>query len=418
MFSCKGFTRSFATAMATLCISATGSAATFEWASVGNPGNTPDPLTGYGAVPYTFSIGTYDVTVSQYVEFLNAKDPFGTNALNLYSPKMSGTVGLLGDTYGGIDFKASNTAGAKYNAKLGQQKRPATMITFFRAVRFANWVHNGQGSGDTETGAYTLGALNADGSPINNRVTRNAGAQVWLPSDNEWYKAAYHGNTDSSSSGYFKYPTSNNKQPTAGFPSPLPNNVNASPIGGASVLLLNTTDVGAYSGTTSPYGAYDMGGNVFQWTDTIFEPTSLYPLGRVIRGGSFAGSQNDLLSTTRFSGPVVITATTQEWLNQGFRLASNFPGVVAPPLPPPSPALNSIEVKIAGGKGVIKSPDGTIDCGAVCKATVAAGTIITLTVTPDTGFKFVNWTGACSGVSPNCTVKITGKVSAQANLTK
>ena len=29
----------------------------------------------------------------------------------------------------------------------------------------------------------------------------------------------------------------------------------------------NLTDVGAYTGTTSPYGEFDMGGNVYQWNE-------------------------------------------------------------------------------------------------------------------------------------------------------
>ena len=36
---------------------------------------------GYGAVPYIYRMGTYDVTNAQYAEFLNAKasvaDPYG-----------------------------------------------------------------------------------------------------------------------------------------------------------------------------------------------------------------------------------------------------------------------------------------------------------------------------------------------------
>ncbi len=416
--SLSRLSRGWISTIAAFTFAAAASAATFEWSSVGNPGNAPDPLTGYGAVPYTFSIGTYDVTVSQYVEFLNAKDPLGTNTLKLYSPRMSGFVaGFRSYVYGGIDFTPGNAVGSKYSVKPGHAKRPATFISFNSAMRFANWVNNGQGPADTENGAYTLDALNADSSPVNPRITHNPGATVWIPTENEWYKAAHHGNTDSSSSGYFKYPTSSSKTPVGDMPGALPNRVNAWPvdgISGAQDVPDNTTDVGAYSGTRSPYGVYDMGGNVYQWSETVAEATIFYPLGRISRGGSFAGSTGDLLSTFRYGTP----GDLDIFINMGFRLASSLPGVVAPPLPPPSSAINSIEVKIAGGKGVITSADATINCGAVCKATVAAGTMITLTVVPDAGLKFVSWTGACAGVSRTCAVKVTGKVSAQANLSK
>ena len=39
-------------------------------------------------MPYSYQIGTYDVTASQYVAFLNTKDPTGANTLGLYNDQM------------------------------------------------------------------------------------------------------------------------------------------------------------------------------------------------------------------------------------------------------------------------------------------------------------------------------------------
>ena len=64
-------------------------------------------------------------------------------------------------------------------------------VSWFSAVRFANWVNNGQGGADTETGAYTL----LGGTPIlsNDRfISRQPDAKVFLPTEDEWYKAAYY----------------------------------------------------------------------------------------------------------------------------------------------------------------------------------------------------------------------------------
>jgi hypothetical protein len=63
-------------------------AVTISWAPVGSPGNAPDATmmddrtSGYCGVGY--SIGIYDVTNSQYVVFLNAKDPTGANPHGLW----------------------------------------------------------------------------------------------------------------------------------------------------------------------------------------------------------------------------------------------------------------------------------------------------------------------------------------------
>jgi formylglycine-generating enzyme required for sulfatase activity len=260
------------------------SAVTIAWSPVGNPGNVADPATrsAYGEVGYSYNIGTYDVTNSQYVEFLNAKDPTGANQLGLYNSNMSNTtIGF----YGGINFNAGNANSNKYSVILGDTNHPVNNVTWYDAIRFANWLHNGQGSGDTETGAYTL--LGGTPTPSNgNSITRNAGATIFLPSENEWYKAAYYNPAVNS---YFQYPTSSNTAPTATGPTGANNSANY------SLAVENLTNGGAYTGTTSPYGAYDMGGNVMQWNEAFIAGE------RGLRGGSWSGNSYDLSSLGRES---------------------------------------------------------------------------------------------------------------------
>jgi len=264
-----------------LCAPLVASAVTMQWSPVGNPGNANDPATGnmFGGVAYNYQIGTYDVTNSQYVEFLNAKDPAGTNALFLW------TSNMMLDTFGGMNYTAGNSVGSKYSAKSGSGEHPVNMLNWYSAIRFANWMNNGQGNGDTETGAYTLGPLGPGAEPINgNSITRNPGATVFLPSESEWYKAAYY---NPGTNSYYLYPTSSNTTPTGSAPTALPNHANFNPDGPATL-----TDVGAYSGTTSPYGAFDMGGNVFQYNEAFFGDGL-----RGIRGGTFGLNEVRLRST-------------------------------------------------------------------------------------------------------------------------
>ena len=123
--------------------------------------------------------------------------------------------------------------------------------------------------------------------------------------EHEWYKAAY---CDPTTSSYFQYPTSSNSPPIASSPTGLPNHANFSP----DVPGGGLTDVGAYTGTTSPYGAFDMGGNVWQWNEVLTMGTS-----RGFRGGAFNRNAESMLSTFRVSDDA-----TDGSSNVGFRVAS------------------------------------------------------------------------------------------------
>jgi hypothetical protein len=67
----------------------------------------------------------------------------------------------------------------------------------------------------------------------------------------------------------------------------------------------------------------------------------------------------------------------------------------------------------AGNGKVTSSPAG-INCGADCSENYASGTSVTLTAIPAAGFSFINWSGACSGTNPTCTVSITKNQNANA----
>ena len=248
-----------------------------DWVPVGNAGNAPDPSTGYGSVGYAYNIGKYEVTNSQYAEFLNAKG--GSNSYGIYRASMA--------NYG---ITRSGSAGSYiYNVTSGLEYRPVVYVSWFDAARFTNWLGNGQGSGDTETGAYTL--ISGQTSGI---VTVNPGAQIYLPSENEWYKAAYY---NGGTSAYSLYPNGQNAITTA--------DANY----GNSVG--HSTDVGSYSGDPSSYGTFDQGGNVYEWNDAVIGSW------RGLRGGSWFDDVIGLASSIS-SGE----DPSGEFFGFGFRVAS------------------------------------------------------------------------------------------------
>lgn len=162
-----------------------------DYVTIGHPGNAADTTTR-GAVADVFRIGTNEVTNVQYAGFLNAVDASGANSLDLYNTLMGVTSP---DARGGIAFDDGAAFGEKYEPKPNMGSKPVNYVSFWDSTRFANWLHNGQGGGSTETGAYDLTLGYTGGNPLNianSLVSRSAGAKVWIPSENEWYKAAYH----------------------------------------------------------------------------------------------------------------------------------------------------------------------------------------------------------------------------------
>jgi len=327
-----------------------------DWVPVGNPGNAADTAsncigTNCGSVPYIYYISEYDVTNAQYTEFLNAVDPGGSNSLALWNSNMQTDA-----NNGGILFVSPAPAGGKYVVNPGFANDPVVYVDFYSAMRFANWLNNGQGSGSTETGAYTL--LGGTPTPSNGlTVTRNRGALVALPTENEWYKAAYY---NPGTSSYFAYPAGTSTPTVCAMPGATPNTANCTPGGPEEV-----TNVGAYPGSASPYGTFDQGGNVLQWNEQIGNGLGGPGTVRGLRGGGFDNGAGDLAaSAVSDFGPSAVFSFA------GFRVVT-FPDTDGDGILDPydnCPYTANPDQKDSGGIGTGSAPDGIGDacqCGDV-----------------------------------------------------
>jgi sulfatase modifying factor 1 len=234
---------------------------------IGSPCNPADPARPYGSVDYLYNIGQHEVTNAEYAAFLNAKAASDPNSL-YHTGMASGSGGIT---------RTGTSGSYTYATVSGRENNPVNYVSFWDACRFVNWLHNGQGNGDTETGAYTL---TSDGIS-NNSVLRNEGWQWAVTSEDEWYKAAYYqaatagGDLDD----YWLYPTSTNTINTAQA------NYNGS--------VGNTTPAGSYAPNYED--ALDMGGNLWEWNEAILEAA------RVLRGGAFNSSSSNLAASFRHS---------------------------------------------------------------------------------------------------------------------
>ena len=294
---------------------------TIDSVPVGNAGNAADPTTGYGAVSYDYGIGKYEVTLNQYTAFLNAVG--ATDTYELYNLYMG-----TGPNLNSRGIARSGVSGSYTYSVIGSGNRPVTWVSWYDSARFANWLGNGQLTGGqvagiTETGAYTL-------TGNTGLIARNAGWTYGLPSENEWYKAAYHQPVSSGgdADNYWLYPTANNANPNSRNGSLSDANsgnfyrddtfvngfnggyaVSQSP--GISSSQQYLTDAGAFSLADSFYGTFDQGGNVWEWNDAVIGSA------RGLRGGSWGSSFEYLMSSSGLDRQVLAI----EGSNVGFRVA-------------------------------------------------------------------------------------------------
>jgi sulfatase modifying factor 1 len=180
-----------------------------------------------------------------------------------------------------------------------------------------NWLNTSSGS----TEAYKFNAGNielwqsGDAGYNPNNLYRNSLATYFLPSMDEWHKAAYY---DPTRGVYYDYPAGSDSVPDGidfvgdttfdavfsdgGF-NPAPNDI---------------TDVGVLS----PYGTAGQGGNVFEWEETDFDlvnDSSSSAPG--VRGGYWVYFSSGLLSSVRSDYFI----PSKEVRSVGFRVASIIP---------------------------------------------------------------------------------------------
>jgi len=288
-----------------------------ETVTVGNPGNAGESQNDgvHGAVDYVYSIGKYEVTAGQYAAFLNAVA--ATDTYDLHHPRMDYDADPSRE---GCNIKQHGDPGSHtYTVAPDWADRPVNYVSWADAARFANWLHNGQPTGaqdltTTEDGAYFLNGISEGNDTALEDVLREPDATWAIASEDEWYKAAYHMN-DGATGNYWNNPTSANGVVSNVLVDPDPGHnatcrANQVDTIGAPYFR---TEVGAHENSDSPYGTFDQGGNVMEFTEAVPESDI-----RRMRGGSWSQGCSQVSS-----GQIDdVMHSSDEFSDLGFRLVN------------------------------------------------------------------------------------------------
>jgi formylglycine-generating enzyme required for sulfatase activity len=250
---------------------------TIDFVDIGNTGNAADTTT-YGAVPYQYRTGKNEISQLQIT-------------------------------------KATQIGMANVSAGAWTGSQPAANITWYEAAAFVNFLNTNSG----KTAAYALTFSNSQWSMAlwsseqawtagGTNLYRNKDAYYFLPSENEWYKAAYY---NAAGTNYFLYPTASSSVPTA---------VASGTSAGTAVYnsVASVPAIVASAGGLSPYGTMGQGGNVWEWNESAYNGTnSSSSEVRAIRGGNWFSTEFSLRSSDRF-----FVGPSSEDSTIGFRVAS------------------------------------------------------------------------------------------------
>lgn len=303
------------------------------YASCGDAPTGPPECYTVGGVDYPYLIGETEVTVGQYTAFLNTADPEGSNLHGLYQDFMNPQVW---PKYGSVAYEPTAASGKHYSVAYPEwEDKPFGFANFLRAARFDNSLYNGkvESTSQSASGGFTVTTYQVRLSPNTETgmydmsdpaTTRRSGNGFVIPSDNEWLKAAYYDPKGGGTHSYWLYPTGPSSAPAASkldprtgdvinssdqpistyspqgpkapagtyptwCPSQVPvttcNSVNPGnlPPGLTPFVFQGNVSTVGQTGTRSPWGTLDQGGNVVEWQDTIVPSFQGYNFQRVWR---------------------------------------------------------------------------------------------------------------------------------------
>ncbi|MBK7404970.1 MAG: SUMF1/EgtB/PvdO family nonheme iron enzyme [Phycisphaerales bacterium] len=259
-----------------------------DWVTIGNPGNDAYPgddqgnMAGRGRVDYEYRIGRDEVTTAQWMEFVNTYSTRSDDYTFFGEPVFWGAE--PDPTYDG--------PGRRWRLRsdvASPDMLPVGGISWREAAMLCNWLHNGKSSdlAAIEDGAYDTSTFtkNGDGT-FNDQRTHHPDARFWIPTLDEWIKAAHYDpdRYGDGQAGWWEYSIMSDESPVYAPPGEGQANAGFQLSGWAEWDI----PLGAYASVQSPWGLLDVAGGTQEWTEEVFFDD--HPTNRALEG-SYAGSE-------------------------------------------------------------------------------------------------------------------------------
>jgi formylglycine-generating enzyme required for sulfatase activity len=266
----------------------TGNQFTLDFVPISGATN---PTSGYGIVNNAYRMGTYEITNDQWTKF---KAAYGA---------VTGVPTYAYDA----DF---------YDYGTGITDVPTNRVSWYEAAQFVNWLNTSTGhqaaykfTGTIHTSDYAMATWSDAEASGGTNLYRHKDAFYFLPTEDEWVKAAYWNGTELQT-----YATKAGESLTQGDVvsgtgwNYYHNRYATDPYG--------SWDVG--SGSQELNGTYDMMGNIWEWMENPYT-TGDYVAGssRWLRGGFWDAESDFFVSSSRSTN-----SPAYESYLIGFRVAS------------------------------------------------------------------------------------------------
>jgi hypothetical protein len=259
---------------------------------IGNPGNpaksgpTGTPGNGLGAVDHVFRMGVNEVSRGMIIAYNETGDGPEISMASLESLGGNGP------------------------------NRPATGVSWNEAARFVNWLNTSSGHSPaynfTTAGSndnISRWAVGESGFDPSNPF-RNTNAFYYLPTTDEWYKAAYY-DPDAPGGGTYRGFTTGDADPT-----PVAGGTDAGSMVYRQSFGTGPADI-TNAGGLSAYGTMAQNGNVTEWTESGTINSSGEIDSREFLGGAWSTNLSVMGSQPRLA-----TAPSNDFFSRGFRVAS------------------------------------------------------------------------------------------------